>query len=69
MCGGFLMVWKESIANRIVQVIAGAIGGTAAGNTLKDLSMGEAGNAISGAVGRRRGGPDFDGRARRGGCS
>ena len=38
-------------ANLIVQVIAGAIGGTAAGSALKDLSMGKAGDAISGAVG------------------
>ena len=47
---------EGSIANLIVQVIAGAIGGTAAGNALKDLSMGKAGDSISGAVGRRRGG-------------
>jgi hypothetical protein len=39
------------IANLIIQVIAGAIGGTAAGNALKDLSMGKASDAISGAVG------------------
>ena len=39
------------LANLIVQVIAGAIGGTAAGSALKDLSMGKAGDAISGAVG------------------
>ena len=47
---------EGSIANLIVQEIAGAIGGTAAGNALKDLSMGKAGDSISGAVGRRRGG-------------
>jgi hypothetical protein len=35
----------------IVQVIAGALGGTAAGAVLKDLSLGRPGDAISGAVG------------------
>ena len=39
------------IANIVVQLIAGAIGGTAAGTALKDLSLGKAGDAISGAVG------------------
>lgn len=35
----------------IVQVIAGALGGTAAGSVLKDLSLGKPGDAISGAIG------------------
>ncbi len=35
----------------IVQVIAGALGGTGAGAALKDLSMGKAGDAITGAIG------------------
>ena len=39
------------MVNLIIQIIAGAIGGTAAGSALKDLSMGKAGDAISGAVG------------------
>ena len=56
------------LANLIVQVIAGAIGGTAAGSALKDLSMGKAGDAISGAVGGG-GGSDLGGRAWRSGCS
>src|SRR5882757_4127351 len=40
---------EGTIANIVVQLIAGAIGGTAAGSALKDLSMGKAGDAISGA--------------------
>jgi hypothetical protein len=35
----------------IVQVIAGGLGGTAAGSVLKDLSLGKPGDAISGAIG------------------
>jgi hypothetical protein len=35
----------------IVQVIAGAVGGTGAGAILKDLSLGKPGDAISGAIG------------------
>ena len=45
------MPWKDTLVNLIIQMIAGAIGGTAAGSALKDLSMGKAGDAISGAVG------------------
>jgi hypothetical protein len=47
----------RTIANLIIQLIAGAIGGTAAGNApLKDLSMGKAGDAVSGAIGGGVGG-------------
>ena len=42
---------EGTLVNLIIQIIAGALGGTAAGNVLKDLSMGKAGDAISGAVG------------------
>ena len=35
----------------LVQVVAGAVGGTGAGTILKDLSMGKPGDAISGAIG------------------
>ena len=35
----------------LVQVVSGAVGGTAAGSILKDLSLGKPGDAISGAVG------------------
>jgi hypothetical protein len=55
MCGGILIkrgdAMEGTLANLFVQVIAGAIGGTGAGSALKDLSMGKAGDAISGAVG------------------
>ncbi|KPP90610.1 MAG: hypothetical protein HLUCCA08_14770 [Rhodobacteraceae bacterium HLUCCA08] len=40
----------------IIQLIAGAIGGTGAGAALKNLSLGTAGNAIAGAVGGIGGG-------------
>ena len=39
------------ITNLIVQVIAGAVGGTGTGAALKDLSMGRAADAVTGAVG------------------
>lgn len=42
---------EGQLINILVQVIAGALGGTAAGSVLKDLSMGKAGDAVSGAVG------------------
>jgi hypothetical protein len=42
---------EGTLVNLILQVAAGAIGGTAAGSALKDLSLGKAGDAISGAVG------------------
>jgi hypothetical protein len=35
----------------LVQLVSGAVGGTAAGSILKDLSLGKPGDAISGAVG------------------
>jgi hypothetical protein len=35
----------------IVQVISGALGGTAAGSVLKDLSLGKPGDAVTGAIG------------------
>jgi hypothetical protein len=47
--GGHAM--EGQIANIVIQLIAGAIGGTTAGTVLKDLSLGKAGDAISGAVG------------------
>ena len=40
----------------IVQLIAGAVGGNAAGAVLKDQSLGTAGNTVSGAVGGIGGG-------------
>ena len=40
-----------TLINLIVQLIAGAIGGNAAGNALKDYDLGMFGNSISGAIG------------------
>jgi hypothetical protein len=39
------------LTNLIIQLIAGAAGGTAAGTALKDLSLGKPGDAITGAIG------------------
>jgi hypothetical protein len=40
----------------IIQIIAGLIGGNAAGAGLKNLSLGTAGNSVAGAVGGGLGG-------------
>lgn len=42
---------SSAIINLIVQIVAGAIGGNAAGAGLKDMSLGTAGNTIAGAIG------------------
>jgi hypothetical protein len=42
---------EGSMMDLIVQLIAGAAGGTAAGAALKDLSLGKPGDAITGAIG------------------
>jgi uncharacterized membrane protein YeaQ/YmgE (transglycosylase-associated protein family) len=42
------------LINLIIQLVAGAIGGNAAGNALKDYDLGMLGNSISGAVGGLR---------------
>jgi hypothetical protein len=69
MCGGILIkrgdAMEGTLANLFVQVIAGAIGGTGAGSALKDLSMGKAGDAISGGGRRRCDRSDLDGGTRR----
>ena len=41
----------ESIIPIIIQLIAGAVGGNAAGAALKDKSLGGGGNSIAGAIG------------------
>jgi len=41
----------EGIIGFIIQIIAGAIGGNAAGAGVKNYSLGTAGNSIAGAVG------------------
>ena len=42
----------EGIIGIIIQIIAGAIGGNAAGAAAKKYSLGTAGNSVAGAVGR-----------------
>ena len=39
------------ITNLIVQAVAGALGGNAAGRILKNINLGPVGNSISGAIG------------------
>ena len=41
----------EGVIGFIIQIIAGAIGGNAAGAGVKNYSLGTAGNSIAGAVG------------------
>jgi hypothetical protein len=45
-----------TIVNLIIQLIAGIVGGNAAGSTLKDYSLGGLGNTIAGAIGGVGGG-------------
>jgi hypothetical protein len=42
--------------NLIIQLIAGALGGNAAGATMKNLDLGTLGNTIAGALGGAGGG-------------
>jgi hypothetical protein len=45
-----------TLINLIIQIVAGAIGGNAAGAALKDVGLGAAGNTIAGAIGGGVGG-------------
>jgi hypothetical protein len=47
---------SATIINLIIQIIAGAVGGNAAGAASKDVSLGTLGNTIAGAVGGVGGG-------------
>lgn len=47
---------SATIINLIVQIVAGALGGNAAGATLKNLDLGTLGNTIAGALGGAGGG-------------
>ena len=47
---------SATIINLIIQLIAGAVGGNAAGAALKDLDLGKLGNTIAGALGGAGGG-------------
>jgi hypothetical protein len=45
-----------TVINLIIQLIAGALGGNAAGATMKNLDLGTFGNSIAGAIGGAGGG-------------
>ena len=47
---------SATIINLIIQLIAGAVGGNAAGAALKDYDLGKIGNTIAGAIGGAGGG-------------
>jgi hypothetical protein len=46
----------QAIVNLIIQLVAGWLGGTAAGRMFKNLSLGPLGDAISGLIGGVAGG-------------
>ncbi|WP_395769716.1 hypothetical protein [Arenimonas sp.] len=41
----------ESLLPMIIQLVSGAVGGNAAGAALKNLSLGNTGNSVVGAIG------------------
>lgn len=41
----------EMLVNLVIQLIAGAVGGNAAGAAIKDVNLGALGNSIAGAIG------------------
>ncbi len=45
-----------TLINLIIQIVAGAVGGNAAGAALKDFNLGTLGNTVAGAVGGGVGG-------------
>ena len=47
---------SATLINLIIQIVAGALGGNAAGAASKDMSLGTAGNTIAGAIGGGVGG-------------
>ena len=47
---------SATVINLIVQLIAGALGGNAAGATMKNFDLGTLGNTIAGALGGAGGG-------------
>ena len=47
---------SATLINLIIQLIAGAVGGNAAGATMKNLDLGALGNTIAGALGGAGGG-------------
>ena len=66
---------SATLINLIIQIVAGALGGNAAGAASKDMSLGTAGNTIAGAIGGGVGGqiltaflPMLSNAARQRGC-
>ena len=47
---------SATLINLIVQLIAGALGGNAAGASMKNLDLGPLGNSLAGAIGGAGGG-------------
>ena len=47
---------SATMINLIIQIIAGALGGNAAGATMKNLDLGTLGNTVAGALGGAGGG-------------
>src|ERR1700733_77444 len=47
---------SATVINLIIQIIAGAVGGNAAGATMKNVDLGALGNTIAGAIGGAGGG-------------
>jgi len=47
---------SATLINLIIQLVAGALGGNAAGATMKNLDLGTLGNTIAGAIGGAGGG-------------
>ncbi len=47
---------SATLINLIIQLIAGAVGGNAAGATMKNVDLGALGNTIAGAIGGAGGG-------------
>jgi hypothetical protein len=47
---------SATLLNLIIQLVAGALGGNAAGASMKNLDLGTLGNSIAGAVGGAGGG-------------
>jgi uncharacterized membrane protein YeaQ/YmgE (transglycosylase-associated protein family) len=47
---------SATLLNLIIQLVAGALGGNAAGASMKNLDLGTLGNTIAGAVGGAGGG-------------
>src|SRR5262245_57866140 len=47
---------SQTLINLIIQIIAGAVGGNAAGSTMKNVDLGPLGNSLAGAIGGAGGG-------------